>query len=793
MPRESPNPGPLSGDRPDLSPSLALATLAVDAVPADDFEPPLNPADFLFPALEPDELGRLAHYRVVKLLGRGGMGVVFQAEDTQLHRVVALKVILPEFAGNAAARERFLREARACAALKSDHVVTIYQVGQDRDVPFLAMEFLAGQTLDERLTPGAPLPVAEAVRIGREVADGLAAAHARGLIHRDVKPANVWLEAPAGRVKLLDFGLARAVGSRSDLTQTGRVIGTPEFMSPEQARGEVLDARSDLFSLGAVLYAVCSGRRPFPGDTVMAVLTALAVNTPPSLREGNLAVPPALSDLVDRLLQKDRANRPASAVEVRDALAAIAAGTAPLPPAPAASPASTQTLAAGPTVTIKPPVPPAPPAPPAPRRSAPVLLAAAAALVGAAALGAWSSFGSGGAHVAAPGGPPIRVGVLHSRTGTMAISERPVIDAVLLAIEKLNARGGLLGRPVEAVLADGQSDETVFARAAEKLIAEDKVCTVFGCWTSASRKAVLPVVERHDHLLVYPVQYEGVEQSPAVAYLGLAPNQQILPALRWLVGFEGKRRWFLVGSDYVFPHTAHAVIKDEAKARGCEIVGEEFLPLGGTDVAAVVRKIADSKPDLIVNTINGDTNVAFFRALRRAGVTSKSAPALSLSISEEELGALGPGDTAGDYVAANYFQTLTTPANVELLRRFGHQFGAERVVSSPMATAYVGVHLWTQAVRAAGTDDVRAIRDALRGQSYEAPYGPVKIDPATGHAVQTARVGRVDETGRLVEVYVSPQPIVPEPFPTSRSRAEWSSFLDGLHQRWGGRWSNPGP
>jgi urea transport system substrate-binding protein len=291
---------------------------------------------------------------------------------------------------------------------------------------------------------------------------------------------------------------------------------------------------------------------------------------------------------------------------------------------------------------------------------------------------------------------------------------------------------------------------------------------------------------------MYPVQYEGMEQSPNVIYLGLVPNQQILPAMRWVVGFEGKRRWFLVGSDYVFPATANAVIRDEAKARGCEIVGEEYLLLGSTDVARVVRKIVEAKPDLIVNTINGDTNVAFFRALRRAGVTATATPTLSFSVSEEELSAIGPRDTVGDYVAANYFQSLDTPANKELLHRFAQRYGPGRVISSPMATAYTGVQLWAKAVRFAGRDDVTAIREAIKGQTSESPYGPVRIDPATQHVIQTARVGRVDESGRLVEVYLSPQPIVPEPFPASRGRDEWKSFLQGLYQRWGGRWSNAG-
>jgi urea transport system substrate-binding protein len=342
-------------------------------------------------------------------------------------------------------------------------------------------------------------------------------------------------------------------------------------------------------------------------------------------------------------------------------------------------------------------------------------------------------------------------------------------------------------------LADGQSDEIVFARQAEKLIREDRVCTIFGCWTSASRKAVVGVIEQYDHVLFYPVQYEGMEQSPNVVYGGLVPNQQILPALRWLVGFEGKRRWFLVGSDYVFPVTANAVIRVEAETRNCQIVGGEYLLLGSTDVAGVVEKIQKARPDLIVNTINGDTNVAFFRELRRAGISSKNISTLSFSISEEELSALGPRDTEGDFVAANYFQSLDTPANQEFVRRFRKRYGAERVLSSSMETAYAGVHLWAKAVQVAGRDDPRVIREAIRDQTYEAPQGLVRIDPATLHTVQIPRVGRIDETGRLMEVYRSPQPITAEPFPRFRSQQEWVRFLDTIHERWGGRWSNPGP
>src|SRR5262249_51211479 len=272
-------------------------------------------------------------------------------------------------------------------------------------------------------------------------------------------------------------------------------------------------------------------------------------------------------------------------------------------------------------------------------------------------------------------GPPIKVGVLHSRTGTMAISERPVIDATLLAIEEVNEKGGVLGRPIEAVIEDGQSDNATFAARAEKLITQDKVATVFGCWTSASRKTVLPVFEKHDHLLFYPVQYEGLEQSPNVVYTGAAPNQQIIPALKWCLTFLKKRKFFLVGSDYVFPRAANAILRDQARALGADIVGEEYLVLGSSDVGDIVRKIGAARPDAILNTINGDSNTAFFRALRAAGVTPDRIPTISFSISEEELSGLSTKDLIGDYAAWNYFQSVERPQNQAFVKRFQDRYG----------------------------------------------------------------------------------------------------------------------
>jgi serine/threonine protein kinase len=280
----------------------------------------IDGAFVLGPTMDPVVGDRLGQYRLLRMLGAGGMGVVFEAEDEWLGRRVALKVLRSGLPDAQIAHDRFVREARAMAAVEHANVVTIYQVGEAGDRPFMAMQLLTGKTLETRLEREGRLAVGDAVRIGREVAAGLAAAHDKGLVHRDVKPANVWLEAGSGRVKLLDFGLALARDS-SNLTHSGFVIGTPAFMSPEQARGEPLDGRSDLFSLGTLLYLMTTGERPFEGPTAMAVMRNLELHCPPRVNVRRLDVPAAFSNLIMELLAKEPKDRPASAGVVAARLA----------------------------------------------------------------------------------------------------------------------------------------------------------------------------------------------------------------------------------------------------------------------------------------------------------------------------------------------------------------------------------------------------------------------------------------------------------------------------------------
>lgn len=389
-----------------------------------------------------------------------------------------------------------------------------------------------------------------------------------------------------------------------------------------------------------------------------------------------------------------------------------------------------------------------------------------------------------------PDAEPVPIGILHSQTGTMAVSESAVLDATVLAIEQINAGGGLLGRSLSPVIADGASDPATFAREAERLIDDHRVAVIFGCWTSASRKAVVPVIESRNGLLFYPVQYEGLEASPNVVYTGATPNQQVMPAVGFALATFGPRV-FLVGSDYVFPRTANAIIRDQVSALGGEVAGERYALLGAEDFSAIVGEIAERQPNVILNTINGDSNVAFFSELRARGITPEQIPTISFSIGETELAAMDPAKLAGDFAAWNYFASVETPENEAFRAAYRERFGADAVTSDPMEAAYAGVMLWAEAVREAGTFEPGAVSERIGGHGYHAPGGLVYVDPATRHLWKPVRIGRIRPDGQFDIVWSSPKAVRPVPFPTLRTRAAWERFLKSLFDGWGGTWSAP--
>ncbi len=372
-------------------------------------------------------------------------------------------------------------------------------------------------------------------------------------------------------------------------------------------------------------------------------------------------------------------------------------------------------------------------------------------------------------------GSSVKIGFLNSLSGTMAISEKTVNDSLILAAEQINAGGGVFGKQLEVVTEDGASEPTIFAEKASKLISSDCVVAVFGGWTSSSRKAMLPVFEGANSLLFYPVQYEGLEASPNIFYTGATTNQQIVPALDYLKQ-KGVTSLFLVGSDYVFPRTANKEIKAYAQANGIEVKGEEYAPLGHTDFTTIVNKVKSAGAGAVFNTLNGDSNVAFFKEYRNAGLTAGAMPVVSVSIAEEEVNGIGVDNLAGQLTAWNYYQTIDTPRNKAFVQDFKAKYGQNRVTSDPMEAAYTSLFLWKAIVEKAqsfATDDVR---NAAGGVSYDAPEGTVTVDGENHHIAKTALIGKVGPDGLIYTEWSSGAPIEPDPFLRSY---DWAKGLTG--------------
>lgn len=372
---------------------------------------------------------------------------------------------------------------------------------------------------------------------------------------------------------------------------------------------------------------------------------------------------------------------------------------------------------------------------------------------------------------------PIRIGVLHSLSGSMAASEQPLVDAVRLAVEEINAEGGLLGRPVEIVLADGASDWPRFANEAERLISQERVSALFACWTSACRKAVKPVVESHRHLMFYPVQYEGLESSSNIIYTGAAPNQQIIPGTHWALEHLGKRV-YLLGSDYIFPRAANRIIHDLVEAGGGNVLGERYLPLGGSDMRQALEEIRRLRPQVVFNTVNGDSNAHLFRALINAGMAEL--PIMSFSVAENEVTNSEATRLKAHYAVWGYFQSLDNAENRRFVTAFKSRFGAQRVTSDPMEAAYIGVRLWARAVTEAGNDVPAEVNRSILRQSRLAPSGIVTVDAASRHLWKMARIGQMQPDGQFRQVWATSQPLRPAPYPFYRSPHDWREIIKGL-------------
>ena len=371
----------------------------------------------------------------------------------------------------------------------------------------------------------------------------------------------------------------------------------------------------------------------------------------------------------------------------------------------------------------------------------------------------------------------IKVGVPHSLSGTMAISESTLKDTVLMMIDDVNKKGGLLGKKLEAVVVDPASNWPLFAEKARELIAKDKVAVVFGCWTSVSRKSVLPVFEELNGLLFYPVQYEGEESSNNVFYTGAAPNQQAIPAVEYLMGKEGgeAKRWVLEGTDYVYPRTTNKILEAFLKAKGvaADDIMINYTPFGfsdwQTEVAAIKKFASAGKKTAVVSTINGDANVPFYKELANAGIRASDIPVVAFSVGEEELSGIDTKNLVGHLAAWNYFESVKNPTNDAFIKEW-HAFikNDKRVTNDPMEATYIGFKMWAQAVAQAGTTEVSAVRQAMYGQKVQAPSGFMAVMNTNHHLSKPVMIGEIQPNGQFEVVWQTKQAIKAD---------AWSPFL----------------
>ncbi len=395
---------------------------------------------------------------------------------------------------------------------------------------------------------------------------------------------------------------------------------------------------------------------------------------------------------------------------------------------------------------------------------------------------------------AAEAAETIKVGVLHSLSGTMAISETSLKDVALMAFEEINASGGLLGKQIEPIVVDPASNWPLFAEKARELIQQKKVAAVFGCWTSVSRKSVLPVFEELNGLLFYPVQYEGEEASKNVFYTGAAPNQQAIPAVEYLMSKEGgeAKRFVLLGTDYVYPRTTNKILRYFLKSKGvaeADIL-EKYTPFGHSDyqtIVAEIKKFSAGKQTAVISTINGDSNVPFYKELGNQGVKAEDIPVIAFSVGEEELRGLDATPLVGHLAAWNYFMSVDNPVNKDFIAKWKAYVkkknlpdGDKRVTNDPMEATYIGIQMWAQAVRQAGTTDVDAVRQAVAGQVVPGPSGyPIKMDEKNHHLQKPVLIGEVRKDGQFDVVWKSDGPVRAEPWskyvPESAKKvADWT-------------------
>lgn len=630
---------------------------------------------------------------------------------------------------------------------------------------------------------------------------------------------------------MADFGLVKELTTEAaSLTSSGLIAGTPIFMSPEQCLSKPLDGRSDLYSLGATYYALLTARPPYWATTLPMLLLQHISEETPDPRQYVPGISESCVQIIKRAMAKDPAERYQSAADMATALEQVLALAPPsqfsfllaeentgpyggqrlgLMSSPTMSfletPAGSVAETVAETVTLSPTgnISPFPQSSTEGveikqqrRHKTLVLLLAAAAmlLLCAGMVGfALSRHMSAKPPAQSASNDTIRVGIVHSMNGPMADVERPVYDATLLGIDELNRRGGLLGRRLEPYLVDSAADPDNLNQATENLLTNVKVAVLFGSWRSHIRKTLKNIVEKEDHLLVYPGKYEGLEDSQNILYTGATSSQYAIPALQHCSRILGVRRYFLLGSDGVFSRAVNAILTDEIHAQKGQVVGERYVLLGDVYFANVVKKIRAAKPEMIISSLQGDESIAFFRALSVAGIAAEQIPVLSLAFDESMLAELSDVDMQGHYVAGTDFSMPGAPGSAaqSFTAALSARHGAPSAVTDGTVAAYTGVHLWAQAVQAAGSAEPRKVRLALRGLAINGPGGLLRVDAGSNHLSKQFRLARINKGNRIEVIETSLTALEARIFPLSRTRTHWENFLSGLYAGWGNHWANP--
>jgi len=382
---------------------------------------------------------------------------------------------------------------------------------------------------------------------------------------------------------------------------------------------------------------------------------------------------------------------------------------------------------------------------------------------------------------------PIKIGILHSQTGTLGVNEQRLINAELLAIEEINNQGGINGRKIQAIIADGKSDETVFEQEAIRLITQEKVEVIIGCWASSARKRVKAVVEHYNNLLLYPVVYEGLEESANIVYFGGTPNQTTIPAITWAFQRFGKR-FFLIGSDYVFSQVTHKIIELHLASLGGTVVGTTYIKPGGKVLPEQIKQIADLKPDIVINTINGDTNISFFKELLNAGIASTKIPSMSMQISQADFQRFELKAIIGTYVLFNYAEESSYSFNKEFIKKFRKKYGQDSKVGDAGQSAYSLIHVWAQAYAISKNSKPELIIPEMKKMVYQSPSGIIYMSE-NQNCWQDAIINKLAYNGDLLELWKSKSTIRPEVYPPYLTKDEWNQFMNNLYKNWGNRWS----